>query len=121
MGKRTPDDKRNAAKSLRNLDGRSADEGATTAGKDFDKSPLAAVCIAAALLEDSMARATSLSPSGFAYVREIFNLVGLHEVDSDDSLFLSRALLQIKPLLGDEAALKKQISNWRARRLLQIT
>ncbi|HEY9773454.1 MAG TPA: hypothetical protein V6C81_06560 [Planktothrix sp.] len=109
------------ARILRNLHWKNAEEGAATARTDFDKSSLAAVYVAMALLDDAIARKERLTASGLAYVREIFDLVGLPRTDTTDPMQLTALMLAIKPLVSDEQTFKKQISNWRARRLLQIT
>jgi capsule polysaccharide export protein KpsE/RkpR len=106
---------------LRNLDEGSVEDGVAIARKDFDKQPLAALFIASALLRDAQSRSTTLSPQGFAYVQEVSNLLGLEPQLDATTSSMSRALLQLEPLIADVEALKKQMSNWRARRLLQVT
>jgi hypothetical protein len=106
---------------LRAVEEGDADDGTAAARADFDTSELIPVVVSLRLASDALQRNTTLGTFGSGYVRETFNLLGLHHDTSDREAMLPDSLMQLMPLMNDNELLDQQIANAKARRLLQPT
>lgn len=97
------------------------EDGSTAAREDFDTLELIPVVVSLRLASEALNTKTTLGRFGSSYIRETFNLLGLHYTTPDQGAIRPEILMQLSPLMHDDELLEKQIANAKARRLLQPT